>query len=65
MMAKKSTNTPQEASEIQTVSLYETARQRYLNYALSVITTRALPDVRDGMKPVQRRILYGMEEMHL
>ena len=64
-MAKKSTNTPQEASEIQTVSLYETARQRYLNYALSVITTRALPDVRDGMKPVQRRILYGMEEMHL
>lgn len=51
--------------DIQTVSLYETARQRYLNYALSVITTRALPDVRDGMKPVQRRILYGMDEMKL
>jgi hypothetical protein len=32
----------------------------YLNYALSVITARALPDVRDGLKPVQRRILYGM-----
>ena len=33
---------------------------RYLNYALSVITSRALPDVRDGLKPVQRRILYAM-----
>lgn len=38
---------------------YETER-RYLNYALSVITSRALPDVRDGLKPVQRRILYAM-----
>src|SRR5690606_3606709 len=37
-----------------------TARQRYLNYALSVITSRALPDIRDGLKPVQRRILYAM-----
>ncbi len=64
-MAKKSITTQQDAPEIQTVSLYETARQRYLNYALSVITTRALPDVRDGMKPVQRRILFGMDEMHL
>ena len=42
------------------VSLHEAARQRYLNYALSVITSRALPDVRDGLKPVQRRILYTM-----
>ena len=40
--------------------LHEEARRRYLNYALSVITARALPDVRDGLKPVQRRILYGM-----
>ena len=38
------------------VSLLEAARERYLNYALSVITSRALPDVRDGMKPVQRRM---------
>ena len=53
------------APVIETVSLYKTARQRYLNYALSVITSRALPDVRDGLKPVQRRILYGMQEMHL
>ncbi len=41
-------------------NLAEEARRRYLNYALSVITSRALPDVRDGLKPVQRRILYGM-----
>ena len=40
--------------------LAEEARRRYINYALSVITARALPDVRDGLKPVQRRILFGM-----
>jgi DNA gyrase subunit A len=44
------------------IALAEEARRRYLNYALSVITARALPDVRDGLKPVQRRILYGMWE---
>ena len=41
-------------------SLHEIAQTRYLNYALSVITSRALPDVRDGLKPVQRRIIYTM-----
>ena len=40
--------------------LDEAVRERYINYALSVITSRALPDVRDGLKPVQRRILYAM-----
>ncbi len=45
---------------VETIPLHETARSRYLNYALSVITSRALPDVRDGLKPVQRRILYTM-----
>src|SRR6266849_7078434 len=45
---------------IQPVSIIEETRRRYLNYALSVITARALPDVRDGLKPVQRRILYTM-----
>jgi DNA gyrase subunit A len=44
----------------QDASLEAEARRRYLNYALSVITSRALPDVRDGLKPVQRRILYAM-----
>jgi DNA gyrase subunit A len=43
-----------------TIPLHETAKERYLTYALSVITSRALPDVRDGLKPVQRRILYAM-----
>ena len=46
--------------EIEFVALHEATRVRYLNYALSVITSRALPDVRDGLKPVQRRILYAM-----
>ena len=45
---------------IEFTALHEATRHRYLNYALSVITSRALPDVRDGLKPVQRRILYGM-----
>ena len=45
---------------IQPVALHEATRRRYLSYALSVITSRALPDVRDGLKPVQRRILYAM-----
>lgn len=42
------------------VSLHQITRNRFLNYAVSVITSRALPDVRDGLKPVQRRILYAM-----
>jgi DNA gyrase subunit A len=46
--------------QIEPTDLYLATRHRYLNYALSVITSRALPDVRDGLKPVQRRILYGM-----
>jgi DNA gyrase subunit A len=46
--------------EIESVKLHEITESRYLNYALSVITSRALPDVRDGLKPVQRRILYAM-----
>jgi len=47
-------------------SLIDEAQRRYLNYAVSVITSRALPDVRDGLKPVQRRILYAMHsDLHL
>ncbi len=45
---------------VEPVALHEAARIRYLNYAISVITARALPDVRDGLKPVQRRILHAM-----
>ena len=49
-----------DAGEIQYVSISQETRTRYLNYALSVITSRALPDVRDGLKPVQRRLLFAM-----
>src|SRR4030088_1085993 len=49
------------AETIHPVSITEETRRRSLNYALSVITSRALPDVRDGLKPVQRRILYTMQ----
>src|SRR3974390_3111507 len=53
-------------SFVEDVALAEAARTRYLNYALSVITSRALPDVRDGLKPVQRRILYAMySDLHV
>ncbi|MBI3822229.1 MAG: DNA topoisomerase 4 subunit A [Planctomycetes bacterium] len=48
------------AETILPASIAEETRRRYLTYALSVITSRALPDVRDGLKPVQRRILYTM-----
>ncbi|MCK6527525.1 DNA topoisomerase IV subunit A [Myxococcota bacterium] len=57
---------PPTGPSVQPVALHEATRRRYLNYALSVITSRALPDVRDGLKPVQRRILYGMfHNLHL
>src|SRR6187431_843990 len=47
------------------IALHEAAQSRYLNYALLVITSRALPDVRDGLKPVQRRILFTMWQQNL
>ena len=54
------------AGQLQYVSISHETRRRYLNYAMSVIMSRALPDVRDGLKPVQRRILYAMyEELRL
>ncbi len=49
--------------ELIVVPLEEELKESYLNYAMSVIVGRALPDVRDGLKPVQRRILYAMHEM--
>jgi DNA gyrase subunit A len=53
------------AGTVDAISLSDAAQERYLNYALSVITSRALPDVRDGLKPVQRRILYSMWQQNL
>ena len=49
--------------DYETVSLPDEMRNSFLDYAMSVIVARALPDVRDGLKPVQRRILYGMNEI--
>jgi len=56
---------PSEPDRIIDEPLAEALSRRYLAYALSVITDRALPDVRDGLKPVQRRVLYAMREMRL
>ena len=50
---------------IEPVNLREALEERYLTYALSTILHRALPDVRDGLKPVHRRILYAMRELKL
>lgn len=51
--------------EIQNVTAQELMKKNYLNYAMSVIMARALPDVRDGLKPVHRRILYAMHELKM
>ena len=50
---------------IRTIKIEDEMRDSYLEYAMSVIVQRALPDVRDGLKPVQRRILYSMEELNV
>ncbi|WP_461214676.1 DNA gyrase subunit A [Lacticaseibacillus sp. GG6-2] len=52
-----------QESRITSVNLAKTMKTSFLEYAMSVIVARALPDVRDGLKPVQRRILYGMNEL--
>src|SRR5215216_6417859 len=62
---ESSTPPPPTGGSTESVALHEAAQSRYLNYALSVITSRALPDVRDGLKPVQRRILYSMWQKNL
>ena len=56
---------PPEPSDVEEVGLREALEERYLAYALSTIMNRALPDARDGLKPVHRRILYGMRLLRL
>src|SRR5690242_3323186 len=56
---------PAAPSEVQDIALREALEERYLAYALSTIMHRALPDARDGLKPVHRRILYGMRLLRL
>ena len=53
---------PKQPFDIAPITIEEEMRKSYLDYAMSVIVSRALPDVRDGLKPVHRRILYGMKE---
>ena len=56
---------PPEPADIQEDALRDALEERYLAYALSTIMHRALPDARDGLKPVHRRILYGMRLLRL
>ena len=65
--SEKNKQAKEDSSDrVQYVSISEETRRRYLNYAMSVIQSRALPDARDGLKPVQRRILYVMfQDLHL
>ncbi|HUS52353.1 MAG TPA: DNA gyrase subunit A, partial [Candidatus Bathyarchaeia archaeon] len=51
--------------KVKLVPIIEEMKKSYLDYAMSVIVSRALPDVRDGLKPVHRRILYAMQQMGL
>src|ERR1700712_4241284 len=60
-----STLEPFGAGRIEQRELEQEMRTSYLDYAMSVIVSRALPDVRDGLKPVHRRVLYTMHEMGL
>src|SRR4030088_2346910 len=53
------------AANIQPINIEDEMRRSYLDYSMSVIIGRALPDVRDGLKPVHRRVLYAMHEMGL
>ncbi len=52
-----------ELGIVKTININDEMQQSYLDYAMSVIVARALPDARDGLKPVQRRILYAMFDM--
>ena len=53
------------AEKILRTEYSEEMQKSYLDYSMSVITARAIPDARDGLKPVQRRVLYDMSELHL
>ncbi|MCC7500223.1 DNA gyrase subunit A [Candidatus Nomurabacteria bacterium] len=64
-MAEKENKEPQNGSGVIGRNISTEMREAYLDYAMSVITSRALPDVRDGLKPVHRRILYAMHRMGL
>jgi topoisomerase IV subunit A len=56
---------PPRDGDVEEIALRDALEERYLQYALSTITGRALPDARDGLKPVHRRLLYAMQQLHL
>ncbi len=62
-MARKATNTEPTQEQIIPSEYSELMQKSYIDYAMSVIISRALPDIRDGLKPVQRRVLYDMSEL--
>ena len=62
---KYSTLTKDILKRVDHISIENELKESYLNYAMSVIVSRALPDVRDGLKPVHRRILYAMYDANL
>src|SRR3546814_13786410 len=64
-MRKKAASAPPPTGEIRVTNLADALGERYLSYALSTIMSRSLPDVRDGLKPVHRRLLYAMRQLHL
>jgi DNA gyrase/topoisomerase IV subunit A len=59
----KLTNEPQHSERIVRVNVADEIKNSFLDYSMSVIISRALPDVRDGLKPSQRRILYAMNDL--
>src|ERR1044072_5401843 len=62
-MAEERGSLPPERQSIIPINIEDEMRGAYIDYSMSVIISRALPDVRDGLKPVHRRVLYGMEEL--
>ena len=62
-MAKKEEPIIQSIGNVEEREISQEMKDSYIDYAMSVIVSRALPDVRDGLKPVQRRILYAMYDM--
>jgi len=64
-MPDEQRSAPARIGEVRPTDIHEEMRRSYLDYAMSVIIGRALPDVRDGLKPVHRRVLYAMQELGL
>jgi topoisomerase-4 subunit A len=64
-MGKQLIPSPPTGGPIEDIALRDALEERYLAYALSTIMHRALPDARDGLKPVHRRLLYAMQQLRL